>query len=408
MQAVDDGDVLSLMMGLVCARCDSYNDPGALSCTSCGILLGTPTPLPTPHVLIEASDAPSPAACSPAAPAPVPLTSVERIPEVTEAVLPSPSSAPAAALQCWSCRQPTDVDDRFCRLCGAKVQVLAANAPVTRAATLPAMAALPHVEAPTTQDAPPQAGSPTATLFMPRAGAVPTAAPTATMFFGAASIARYARLLLIRGSTNFGTQWRLQASKTVIGRNQGAVIFPDDEYLADKHCQLEFRGDELWLAPEQSGNGVFLQLRSRTSITDGAEFVCGSQRFGMVGLDMREQLHRREEDETEFCGSPQVAAQLHLRRISTLPQHEERYLRSQRLLTIGRSGCDLNYPSDGYLSTRHAQVGRADDGNLFLEDLGSRNGTFVRVYSPYRLQHGDTLLLGAQVMRIELSAGSAP
>lgn len=402
---VDDGDVLSLMMGLVCGACDSYNDPGASLCSTCGLTLvesTTPAQVTAPHV-------------EPAVPMPLSFIDEDSLSVATasftdiERESPSPASSPSlpTSARCPSCQQPTEPEDRFCRHCGARVpaQVQLPSMDAKAPATQPAMTVLSHPAAPVAVAAPSPTVAPGATLFLPRAGGLAPPSPTATMFFGAASAERYARLLLVRGSTDFGTQWRLQASQTVIGRNHGAVIFPDDDSLADKHCTLEFRGDELWLVPEPSRNGVFLQLRSRTVITDGAEFVCGSQRFGMLRSDARETLLRTTEEGTTLCGSPLPSTSLHVRRMAARPHHEERYLRAQRVLTIGRSGCDLNYASDGFLSTRHAQVGRDDDDTLFLEDLGSRNGTFVRVYAPYRLHHGDTLLLGAQVMRVELSLG---
>jgi pSer/pThr/pTyr-binding forkhead associated (FHA) protein len=38
---------------------------------------------------------------------------------------------------------------------------------------------------------------------------------------------------------------------------------------------------------------------------------------------------------------------------------------------------------------------------LFLVDLGSVNGTYVRIRAPHTLTHGDLLLLGQQVLRFE-------
>jgi pSer/pThr/pTyr-binding forkhead associated (FHA) protein len=46
---------------------------------------------------------------------------------------------------------------------------------------------------------------------------------------------------------------------------------------------------------------------------------------------------------------------------------------------IGRGeGCDLRISGDEYLSLRHAKVWQDDAGVVWIEDLGSVNGTFVR------------------------------
>jgi pSer/pThr/pTyr-binding forkhead associated (FHA) protein len=66
--------------------------------------------------------------------------------------------------------------------------------------------------------------------------------------------------------------------------------------------------------------------------------------------------------------------------------------------TIGRIDGDLRFPQDPYLSPMHAQFSQRD-GALFVRDLGSRNGTWLFIDAPYRLQDGDTILIGSQFLR---------
>jgi pSer/pThr/pTyr-binding forkhead associated (FHA) protein len=67
--------------------------------------------------------------------------------------------------------------------------------------------------------------------------------------------------------------------------------------------------------------------------------------------------------------------------------------------TIGREGCDVNL-ADPEISRRHAVI-RAGEGDApTIEDLGSRNGTWVndrRVEEPTALQMGDVVRLGNTV-----------
>ena len=68
---------------------------------------------------------------------------------------------------------------------------------------------------------------------------------------------------------------------------------------------------------------------------------------------------------------------------------------------VGRTEGNIILPDDPYLSPRHARiVARAGTG-LVLADLGSVNGTYVRLRTPHPLTHGDLLLLGQQVLRFE-------
>ncbi len=66
--------------------------------------------------------------------------------------------------------------------------------------------------------------------------------------------------------------------------------------------------------------------------------------------------------------------------------------------TFGRNDGDFRFPEDVYLSPVHAQLS-ARDGQLFVRDLGSRNGTWIFMDAPYRLQDGDTILVGSQLIR---------
>ena len=71
--------------------------------------------------------------------------------------------------------------------------------------------------------------------------------------------------------------------------------------------------------------------------------------------------------------------------------------------TVGRAaGCQIALPDDTYVSTLHARVFQRD-GQAFVEDLGSTNGTYVngdRVTSAVPLRRGDRLQVGSTVMEV--------
>lgn len=68
------------------------------------------------------------------------------------------------------------------------------------------------------------------------------------------------------------------------------------------------------------------------------------------------------------------------------------------VVRIGKeSGADIVFHGDNYMSHAHARV-LIRDGMPEIEDLGSRNGTFVQVRDRCRLQHGDRVLIGATVL----------
>jgi predicted component of type VI protein secretion system len=60
------------------------------------------------------------------------------------------------------------------------------------------------------------------------------------------------------------------------------------------------------------------------------------------------------------------------------------------------------FSEDGYVSGLHCRVARESDGRIYLTDVGSSNGTFIRLRSEQPLQAGDILLMGQQLFRVDL------
>lgn len=79
-------------------------------------------------------------------------------------------------------------------------------------------------------------------------------------------------------------------------------------------------------------------------------------------------------------------------------QVAQRFPLLNAVTTLGRSGADINFPDDDYLSPLHAQF-LFLDGILTLRDLGSKNGTWIYLDEPHRLTDGDQVLLGSQILR---------
>lgn len=70
---------------------------------------------------------------------------------------------------------------------------------------------------------------------------------------------------------------------------------------------------------------------------------------------------------------------------------------------IGRTpGCEIATTYDVYSSGTHARLFR-EDGRLYIEDLGSTNGTFVnseRIDTSTRLERGDQVQVGETVFEV--------
>jgi hypothetical protein len=72
-------------------------------------------------------------------------------------------------------------------------------------------------------------------------------------------------------------------------------------------------------------------------------------------------------------------------------------------ITVGRGGgCGIVLTADQFVSTVHARVFRRGD-DVFVEDLGSRNGTYVngeRITSTTKIRRGDRVQFGQTVAEV--------
>ena len=67
---------------------------------------------------------------------------------------------------------------------------------------------------------------------------------------------------------------------------------------------------------------------------------------------------------------------------------------------IGRDVGQVAFPFDRHVSARHARLD-VNAHAVLLVDVGSSNGTFVRITAPAPLTAGDQVLIGMQLVRVE-------
>lgn len=321
---------------------------------------------------------------------------------------------------CRDCDSYNDPGVRVCVSCGTSLgggdaapepaEAPAAVAPPAPAVeTTPKPAPLPPGALPPGWTAYQRQGPPASTRPAPqRALTCPRCKaenPSTARFCGgcgnpiASGEAAQGKLILIRGLAGEGRQFPLSAAPTMVGR-EGAAAFPEDPYLARSHASFYFRGQNLVVHDAGALNGLYVKLREAHALRAGDMFVVGERLLRYQGVRplpaSRPGLH----------GAPCTAD-----RLITVEEVLEGggvgriCRRSGPVLTIGRAGCDLNFGRDGFVSARHAEISIAGE-TAFLRDLGSANGTFLRVppRDERELQHGDYLLMGRELLRVEIAA----
>ena len=83
---------------------------------------------------------------------------------------------------------------------------------------------------------------------------------------------------LLRQLTIAGTArdvWHLTRPELVLGREEGDVTFPDDEFMSRRHAAVKRVGSKARLEDFGSSNGTFVRVRARSRAQAGRS-VCAS------------------------------------------------------------------------------------------------------------------------------------
>ncbi len=189
---------------------------------------------------------------------------------------------------------------------------------------------------------------------------------------------------------------------TTIGRTEGDIRFPEDQFLSPLHSKLSWEEGQLEVRDLGSRNGTWVFLEGPYRLTDGDLILIGSQilRFRRLGYPGP---HTAEADATKRMGSMTPSAD-----IASLTQlrtdgssRDVIQLSPGRDVHIGRERGDWIFPYDPSMSAQHATV-RSEDADFVLVDDHSRNGVAVAARGAMTLQHGSRIMVGDKLLRIEL------
>jgi pSer/pThr/pTyr-binding forkhead associated (FHA) protein len=304
-------------------------------------------------VAISPQANPSRLAAPPPQVAPIPVQPLSP-PPAPVAPMPPPqaAAAPAAAIvPCPQCGHPNAPSNLFCGSCGFRLGGAAARS------------------------APPVAQPPSE----PAAGNMVLTA-------------------LRADGTEAGT-FQLAASAGTVGRETGG-IFAGDSYLSPRHATFRALGPgRAAVKDEGSLNGVYkklgrdlpVELKPNDVFRIGQEII----RFEPLAAEPP------SADGVERLGAPSKG---YVGRIALVIGREESgnaFPIPESGVHLGRERGDILFPEDGYVSGLHCRL-TWDGQRLFLTDLGSSNGTFVRLTAEADLRTGDVLLMGQQLFRIAL------
>jgi pSer/pThr/pTyr-binding forkhead associated (FHA) protein len=222
-----------------------------------------------------------------------------------------------------------------------------------------------------------------------------------TDYFSSTQIPGRARLFLLKGRDTEWVSYHLNSRQHVLGRTQGVIIIENDNWTSPKHaCFYYDDAGQLYVRDEGSLNGVFVRVRGAVDVALGTMFAAGDHFFRLDPPAVPNDVPGA--DGTYFFHGIWQGGELRV--VEVLEGGEAgnaSHVRSEGL-TIGREDCDMTYHEDEHLEPKHVQVDVVP-GGARLTDLGSKNGLFVRVTGDQPLQHGDYVIVGRQLLRVEVT-----
>jgi hypothetical protein len=272
---------------------------------------------------------------------------------------PAPAAAVAGPTACPNCGRSINPGFAFCGACGTRIS--------------------PPVGATATAAGP---GAAQRTMYM----AAPTPAPVA---------APRGRIVLIRPDGSEGGAHPLHEGENLVGRGQGA-LFEGDLYLSPRHAEFTLGANGLVVRDLKSLNGVFVKIDAEELLESGDVIRVGQEllRFEIIAPPAP------LEDGTEVAGTPNPGFWGRLSVIVGRDVDGSAFPLFGDAIVMGRERGDILFPEDGYVSGTHARI-TLRDGRVYLADVGSSNGTFLRVRGERAVSSGGFILMGQQLFRAE-------
>jgi hypothetical protein len=178
----------------------------------------------------------------------------------------------------------------------------------------------------------------------------------------------------------------------------GDISAPDDPFVAGTQARFFFSGPRLAVEDVGGGNGVFVRLRNEREVTVGGELRLGRQRLlleAVPGL-------APGAGGAMVWGSPDPGYKFRLIQVIEGGVRGSAFPLKDGENALGRELGDITFPTDGFVSGRHAMIA-VRQSRVWIKDLGSSNGTFVRLNAPAFVETGDQFLVGRELLKVELA-----
>ena len=174
---------------------------------------------------------------------------------------------------------------------------------------------------------------------------------------------------------------------TTIGRRGCGLSFPGDDSLAERHASISHGEAGYVLRDDGGASGTFLRVPPgrKRRLSDGDLLRAGRQFLLVARTEKGYEVAHYDATGTEVG----------------------RHALTARAIVCGRQAPDLTLDADDRTLSRRHLAFAAGNGGLWVKDLKSVNGTYLRVRAAEALEHGDQIRVGQQQLTFSLRPDEA-
>jgi len=219
-----------------------------------------------------------------------------------------------------------------------------------------------------------------------------------------------------------GEAIKLRRDATIFGREKGDIVIQDHE-VSSTHCQIQNIGGVYHIFDMNSTNGTFLNNERivKAKLAHGDIITIGQTNFRFQLEDESNVRHiatifkakekRQLADsknslvdtliENELRSTGGHALQL---QVKYHDGSSDEFEMNQRTLFIGRASSFGKFEQDPEISRKHLLIKVNDTGEVFIEDQGSTNGSYLngkRITGMHLVRPQDEVKVGTSVLRIK-------
>ena len=226
----------------------------------------------------------------------------------------------------------------------------------------------------------------------------PPAGHTMVAATGKSAPAANFKLMHLRRGDAEASEHSLRNGALTVGSGEADLRLFGDPQLAPLHARFFVEHTRLYVE-DLSGRGVFVRLAGTATLQPGDIVLMGRQLLefnvrtealaaaaatGTAVIDLNTLL---EEPVAKFVSEPQGAAPA-----GQFPLFADE-------VTWGRTKGTYVFPEDGMMSSVHARVYQRGE-DYYIEDLGSRNGTYLKARGKTLVPMGTMVQIGGQKFQV--------